>query len=355
MARSGRPRRRRTAGLPLLPFLPGLPQARRRAAGSTARAVRALKAAPAPRPRRPTGSRKPAGRWLRASWTGMAGSRSYEVYLPAGHRRTSRVPLVLLLHGCDQSARDFAAATRFPSVADRHGFVLVVPSQSRAVQPGGCWRWYEPRHQARGMGEPALLAGITAAVLAEPSRWRIDPSRVYVAGLSAGAAMALTLGAGYPDVFAAVGVHAGPPYRAATSARGALAGMKGRAVPGALPANRPMPPLIVVQGVADLVVDVRAGRQVVDQWLAHDAARGAAGGDPPPVVRSRSTAHRSADGRTYTVTRWYTARGRKRLEYWRIDRLGHAWSGGAPDLPYSDPRGPRAGTAMWRFFTAHSR
>jgi poly(hydroxyalkanoate) depolymerase family esterase len=353
--RSGRTRRRRTAGVPLLPFLPRLPPPRRRRAARSAAALPVPVKPPKP-PRRQGSApgRRPAGRWLRATWTGAAGSPAYEIYLPAGYRRTARVPLLLLLHGCDQGARQFVAATRFTTLADRHGFVLVAPSQSRVAQPGGCWRWYETAHQARGAGEPAVLAGITAAVLAEPARWRIDRSRVYVAGLSAGAGMALVLAAAYPDVFAAAGVHSSPPYRSATSGRNALPAMHGHG-----PSRRPatgagMAPLIVVHGVADTVVHVRAAEQVVDQWLAHDAARAAAAGGSPPVTRSRTAARRSADGRSFTVTAWYTARGRKRLEYWRVDGLGHAWSGGLRDASYSDPRGPRAATAMWRFFSAHA-
>jgi len=267
----------------------------------------------------------------------------------------ARVPLVMLLHGCNQTAEQFAAATRFTALADRHGFLLVAPRQSRASQPGGCWRWYEAAHQRRGAGEPAVLAGIAATVIAEPVRWRIDPFRVYAAGLSAGGAMALVLGATYPDVFAAVGVHSGPAYRSATSGSGALAAMRGRAGHPPPPPDSGFAPLIVFQGVADLVVDARNGEQVTRQWLASDAARATADRSHRAVTRSRATVRYATDGRRHTVTRWYTARGRKRLEYWRVDRLGHAWSGGLRDGSYSDPRGPRASTAMWSFFAAHTR
>jgi len=318
-----------------LPFLAPSP-ARRRAA--------------APRP----AVRRGAGRWVRSTYGGPGGSRAYDVYLPAGHRRAVRVPLVLLLHGCNQTAEEFVAATRFPALADRHGFVLVAPRQTRSHHPGGCWRWFGPGHQVRGAGEPAALAGITAAVLAEPTRWRIDPARVYAAGISAGAGMAVVLAATYPDVFAAVGVHSGPAYRTARSAAGALAVMRGRGVLPETIAGSAFAPMVVVQGVADRVVHARNGDQVVEQWLAHDAARQPSGADPGPVTRSRTTDRRSADGRRVTVTRWYSRRGRKRLELWRVHGLGHAWSGGVRDGSYSDPRGPRASTAMWAFFAAQS-
>ena len=264
------------------------------------------------------------------------------------------MPLVLLLHGCNQTSEQFVAATRFTALADRHGFLLAAPRQTRGHQPGGCWRWYESAHQARGAGEPAVLAGITAQLLAEPTRWRIDRSRVYAAGISAGGAMALILGATYPDVFAAVGVHSAPAYRSASSGRSAFGAMNGRGTPTPpLPGAR-MAPLIVFQGTRDAVVHERGGTLMVEQWLAYDAARSTDARDPQRITRSRTTERRAADGRRFTVTRWYSARGRKQLEYWRVDGLGHAWSGGVADGSYSDPRGPRASTAMWQFFASHT-
>jgi poly(hydroxyalkanoate) depolymerase family esterase len=292
---------------------------------------------------------------VRAAHAGPAGSRAYDVYLPAGHRRASRVPLVVLLHGCNQSAEQFVTATRFQALADRHGFVLAAPRQSRAHQPGGCWRWYESGHQVRGAGEPAILAGIAAEMVAERARWRIDPSRIYAAGLSAGGAMALILAVTYPDVFAAVGVHSAPAYRTASTGRKALAAMHGRAAaPAPVPGARTAP-LILFQGSADSVVHGRSGRLVVDQWLAQHEAGSTGSRDGMRITRTRGSTKRTPDGRRYTVTRWYTARGRKQLEYWDVDGLGHAWSGGIADGSYSDPRGPRASTAMWQFFATHSR
>jgi poly(hydroxyalkanoate) depolymerase family esterase len=264
------------------------------------------------------------------------------------------MPLVLLLHGCNQTSEQFVAATRFTALADRHGFIVAAPRQTRGHHAGGCWRWYESAHQARGAGEPAILAAITAELFAEPSRWRIDRSRVYVAGISAGGAMALILGATYPDVFAAVGVHSAPAYQSARSGGSAFGAMNGRGTPTPPVPGAQMAPLIVFQGTADAVVHERGGGLMVEQWLAYDAARCTGARDPRRITRSRASEKRSADGRRYTVTRWYSARGRKQLEYWRIDALGHAWSGGVADASYSDPRGPRASTAMWQFFASHS-
>jgi poly(hydroxyalkanoate) depolymerase family esterase len=348
------------AGQSLFAFLPALPVRRRRRKVVARTALPGLPRVPLPAPARRVAAKRSAarsgtpGRWLRSTYTGPSGSRSYDVYLPAGHRRTTRVPLVMLLHGCNQASEEFVAATRFAALADRHGFLIVAPRQTRGHQPGGCWRWYESGHQARGAGEPAILAGIAAQMLAEPSRWRIDPSRVYAAGISAGGAMALVLAATYPEVFAAVGVHSAPAYRSATSGGSALGAMQGRGTVPAPPPGALMAPLIVFQGTADAVVHARSGSLVADQWLAYDTARSTVRRDPQRITRSRAVAKSSADGRRYTVTRWYSARGRKQLEYWRVEGLAHAWSGGLKDGSYSDPRGPRASTAMWQFFAAHS-
>jgi poly(hydroxyalkanoate) depolymerase family esterase len=295
--------------------------------------------------------RRRPGRWV-AGPPAPIGGRSYDVYLPAGHRRRTKAPLVVLLHGCLQTPAEFADATRFVAVADRNGLLLVLPHQDRRHQPQRCWRWYEARNQRRGAGEPGILAGITAQVLAEAERWRADPARVYVAGLSAGGAMALALAATYPDVFAAVGVHSAPPYRSAVNVAQSLTAMAARTAVPAPPAGAPaMSPLIVLQGSADTVVRPANGPRDAEQWLAYRAAGSAT--DPVSEQRTRVDDGRSPDGRHWTRTRWYTTRGQRVLELWRIDGLAHAWSGGRPGGSYSDPAGPRAATLMWNFFRTH--
>lgn len=282
------------------------------------------------------------GRWVAGP---ALGGRLCPVYLPAGHRRGRRAPLLVLLHGCDQDAEGFVDTTRFTAVADRHGIVLVAPEQTRPRHPNRCWRWYEARNQQRGVGEPAALAGVAMAMVEEQGRWRVDPRRVYVAGISAGGAMALVLAATYPDVFAGVGVHSAPPYRSATGPAGAFAAMSARSVaPGPTRGAPPMPPAVVVQGMADRVVHPDNGARVAAQWLAFH------GGDP---LRSTTAAGASGDGRGYRTTRWFGQRGRTLLELWQVDDLAHAWSGGRPGGSYSDPAGPRAATLMWRFLRRH--
>ncbi len=247
----------------------------------------------------------------------------------------------MLLHGCDQQAEEFVDATRFTTVADRHGIVLVAPEQTFHFHPNRCWRWYEARNQERGRGEPAVLAGVVSAMLDEQSRWRIDRRRVYVAGLSAGGAMALVLAATYPDLFAGVGVHSAPPYRSATGPAGAFAAMTARAAPpDPAPGALPLPPAVVFQGMADRVVSPVNGSRVAAQWLAYYG--GFCGGGP-----LRSSASVSESG--VRTTRWYARRGRAVLQLWLVDGLGHAWSGGRSGGSYSEPSGPRAATLMWRF------
>lgn len=281
------------------------------------------------------------------------GGRVYDVHVPAGRHR-GPLPVLVLLHGCAQTADEFLDSTGFAEIADRDGVLLVVPHQELRHHARRCWRWYEAAHQGRGAGEPGLIAGIVEQVLAEPERWTADPARVYAAGISAGGAMALVLAATYPDVFAAVGAHSAPPYRAATRIVDALLAMAGRNGAPRPEAGDRMAPVVCVQGTADRVVRPANGDHVAEQWLAYHVASEAAGGrGPVRALPSHRVRGRSGDGTRYTVRRWYTRRGRTALEYWSVDGLGHAWSGGRPDGSFADPRGPRAATLMWRFFRRH--
>lgn len=333
-----RRRTRRTPAARLTPVAPAAlrpPPARKRPAAEPAA--------------RPVAVPATSGRWHQA----RSGGHPYAVYLPRGLRRGRPVPLLVLLHGCGQGPADFAAATRFNEVADRNGFLVAYPEQTVAHNSQRCWNWFERGHQGRGAGEPAAIAAITGEVVAETKRWRVDTGRVYVAGLSAGGAMAMVLGATYPDVYAAVGVHSAPPYGSAGSRTGAWGAMAGHGQvnrPGVGPSG--MPPTVVVQGSRDTVVRASNSGRVTDQWLAFHAAAGAGPTDPGRIVRSASSTRPAGQDRGHTVTRWYTADGHKRLEVWQIDGLAHAWSGGLPGGSFTDPRGPRASTLMWRFLSA---
>jgi poly(hydroxyalkanoate) depolymerase family esterase len=315
---------------------------------------------------RPTTARKPAtpalsatgkGSWRQARYTGAGGTRAYRVYIPTGLGRTRKVPMVLALHGCGQNALDFAAGTRFNDLADKHKFIVVYPEQGVTHNGQRCWNWFRRAHQFRAEGEPAILAGIVRRVSQDVAKWRIDTERIYVAGLSAGGAMAIVLAATYPELFAAVGVHSAPPYRSASGPVDALAAMQGRTGHSHLEnlAIAAMPPMIVFQGSADSTVRSVNAQRIADQWVAfhdHDHDPGEAVGRPRSASTAPGRPGSARSRRGYRVSRWYSG-GHKVLEVWLVTGLGHAWSGGSPTGSYSDSRGPRATTEMWKFFSAN--
>ena len=298
------------------------------------------------------------GTWQRFSHTGAGGSRAYFVYEPSGVAARGPVPLVVMLHGCTQSAADLARSTKMNEVADRHGFVVAYPQQSGQHNGQGCWNWFLPAHQQRAVGEPAVIAGIAQAVAAGGSETPIDPERIFLAGMSAGGAMAAILAANYPELFAGLAVHSGLPYAAATSQEAAFRAMargarKGNGHAETLAAmgerRRPMP-TIVIHGTSDSIVSPVNGARLVEQWLGantlapHESLDGELS-RPSEVVREQVTG-----GHAHTRSRWSDARGRSAVEYLEVAGLGHAWSGGAAGAAWSDARGPDASEAIWRFF-----
>jgi poly(hydroxyalkanoate) depolymerase family esterase len=262
------------------------------------------------------------GRFIKRSYTNRAGTRAYKTYLPVRYHGQS-LPLVVMLHGCKQTPDDFAAGTRMNQLADQLGFIVVYPAQARAANFSRCWNWFGPRDQQRDEGEPSLIAGMTRQVIA---RHNVDARRVYVAGLSAGGAMAAIMGVTYPDVYAAIGIHSGLPYASARDAVSALAAMRGQRTGAAVPL--PAVPTIVFHGDRDTTVHPRNGEH------------GVAGAKLQSEIGE-------AGGRAYTRT---VHRGRPSLEYWLVHGAGHAWSGGNAKATYTDPTGPDATREMLRFF-----
>ncbi len=299
--------------------------------------------------------RRARGIFKKGSFSNAAGARAYRLYVPSGYTGQS-VPLVVMLHGCQQTPDDFAAGTRMNALAERKTFLVIYPEQSREANRSGCWNWFKPDHQIRGAGEPALISGITQRVMA---RYRVDPHRVYVAGLSAGAAMAIVMGATYPDLYAAVGVHSGIAYRAASSVLSALVAMHtGGRAPGQLDGTSPGPaevgvrsmPMIIFHGDRDTTVHSRNGLLVLAQRARMN--RSPAGHtDQPDVVLDG----RIPGGHGYTRSLYADGHGRVVLEHWLVHGLDHAWSGGSPQGSYADPAGPDASAEMVRFFLAHPR
>ena len=277
---------------------------------------------------------------LSRSFACAAGSRSYKLYVP--HRHHSRCALLVMLHGGTQDADDFAAGTRMHVLAEEHGLIVCYPSQSKAANSSLCWNWFHPGHQMRGAGEPSIIAGITSEIVAE---YDVDPRRVFVAGLSAGGAMAAVMGETYPEVYAAIGVHSGLPYQSATDVASAFAamrgdpGMRGRGQRKPRPATNKGPRMrtIVFHGDADRIVHPSNAAKIIQAQTKID--------DNLQRARSRSSASRAY---TRTVARDQT--GSAVVEQWLIHGSGHAWSGGSPDGTYTDPHGPDASREMLRFF-----
>lgn len=284
------------------------------------------------------------GQFLALSFASEAGTLAYKVYVPAGYEAdpARRFPLVVMLHGCTQSPDDFAAGTRMNALADQHGLLVAYPAQSANANGSKCWNWFRPQDQARGKGEPALIAGVTAQVSAD---YRVDPARVYVAGLSAGAAMAVVLGRTYPEVFAAVGVHSGLPYRAAHDVGSAFAAMKGGGARVADAGTHALVPTIVFHGDHDHTVSHANGSAVIAQL---------GGGGVAALERSAEEAGIATGGRRYTRTRYADPAGRPVVEDWRVHGGGHAWMGGSASGSYTDPQGPDASAEMLRFFLQHA-
>jgi poly(hydroxyalkanoate) depolymerase family esterase len=281
------------------------------------------------------------------------------VHVPPGLDARTPVPLVCMLHGCTQDPATFAAATLMNRAADRHDFVVVYPGQSRRRNAQGCWNWFVAEHQQRDRGEPAAIAATVRELVDSNSLCTIDAARVFVAGLSAGGAMAVILGACYPDVFAAVAVHSGLAYRSATSAGSAFevmsrgggdAALQGHAAHAAMGAHARPVPSIVIQGTDDRTVAPANATQVLRQSMItnHLAAPDTCDHDPDQPTSSRIIDGES--GYAYTLSRWIDGRGALMHELLMIDGLGHAWSGGVSGSSYADPRGPSAAEAVWAFF-----
>ena len=280
----------------------------------------------------PTGATPDGGTVTRASFTGAAGTLAYRLYAPSRPRPAA--PLIVMLHGGTQDADVFAASTGMDAIAEREGFLVVYPEQSRSANAMGYWNWFRPGDQRRDAGEPALLAGITRAVLADRD---VDPARVGVAGFSAGAAMAAVLAATYPDLYAGAMVHSGLAHAAARDVGSAFSAMSrgSRVTPGSA---GPVP-LFVVHGDADRTVAPVNAEGVVSS---------AVGADAP----STEVSGREPGGRAWTRRRWTAPDGRVRAEALIVHGGGHDWSGGRAGVAYSDPSGPDAGEMFVAFLGA---
>jgi poly(hydroxyalkanoate) depolymerase family esterase len=286
-----------------------------------------------------------AGQFVERSLTNTAGTRDYKLYIPKTYAGQP-MPLLVMLHGCTQDPDDFAAGTRMNGIAEKAGCFVAYPAQRKSANGHKCWNWFSAIDQQRDSGEASIIADITRTVI---DAYGCDRQRIFVAGLSAGGAMAVIMGNRYPELYSAVGVHSGLPYAAARNLASAMAAMR-RGAPDINVDNSngngnggKALPVIVFHGDGDKTVHPRNGEQIIEQALAHIASterreQGAAGNDGDGVP-------------LYTRAIYEDGKQRPMAELWTLHGIAHAWSGGSSDGSYTAAGGPDASAEMMRFFT----
>jgi poly(hydroxyalkanoate) depolymerase family esterase len=278
-------------------------------------------------------------RFIEGTYRSPAGCRAYRLFIPSRYQERP-LPLVVMLHGCTQSPDDFAAGTRMNFIAEEQDCFVVYPAQPSQANQAKCWNWFRTADQQRGRGEPSLIAGITRQIMDD---YLVDRKRVYVGGLSAGAAAAAIMGATYSDLYAATGIHSGLACGVATDLPSALVAMRqGGSDHKVILDDRPPVPTIVFHGDRDTTVHPNNGDHILEQSVR--------------TMNTQKKVYRGQvpGGHAYTRTILIDANGRGMLEHWNIHGAGHAWSGGSPVGSYTDPRGPDATREMLRFFLEHS-
>jgi len=296
----------------------------------------------------------------------LLGRLTYSLYRPPGS--SAGMPLVVMLHGCQQTALDIARGSRMNLLADKHGFVVAYPQQVKRLQAMRCWRWFQPDAH-NGLAEAAVIAELALALVA---RYKLDRQRVYIAGLSAGAGMAGLAALRHPEVFAAVGMHSAAVLGDALNANAGLHVMRrasrsdvAELADGLIDPDKPFPgmPAIIVHGDRDHVVAPANAGQLARQWLHLNWPSSAGAAHTIPGVGSRhrgggptakSTILAPGTDRQYERTD-YRRNGKPLVRVCMVRKVGHAWSGGDPKLKFNSADGPKASTLIWQFFQMHQR
>jgi poly(hydroxyalkanoate) depolymerase family esterase len=252
-------------------------------------------------------------------------------------RRNERLPLLVMLHGCGQDAAALAASSRMNTIAARERFFVLYPEQDRLSNVQGCWNWYDTRTGRAQAEVNSISAAIEQVCLSQA----VDRNRVALAGISAGGGMAVLLATQHPERFRATTMHSGIAPGVAHSSASAIKAMFGQSVTTSpLPAIAPdvrLPALLVIHGAADHVVAPGNGYEAAMRWGERVGAKAS---KPRRVQRGSRYAALITD---------YRKSGRLIATLCAVDRLGHAWSGGAAGHPYSDPKGPDASRMIWSF------
>lgn len=304
-----------------------------------------------------------AGEWFHGAYLSWTGSRLYQAWIPTGYSYTRPMPAVVLLHGCAVGPDLSAYISRMNEIADREGFIAIYPQQNPFVNPSLCWNFMLSINQQRDSGEPKMIKGILDLV---KSRYRIDGSRVYVMGISAGGGMTSIMAACYPEVFAAAAVHSGGMYKGAVGLLSAADGMlngssydpdqRGRDAWECGGSRRLTMPVLVFHGSSDIVVHPTNGDQAVQQFL--QTSDYADDGLPNDSIAYRPTETIYATvpdgGRSYRVDSYHYG-GKLMARKYTVYGMNHAWSGGRAGMPFSDERGPDASQISWDFFKNFTR
>jgi poly(hydroxyalkanoate) depolymerase family esterase len=295
-----------------------------------------------------------------ASYSNAAGSRAYELYVPASYRAGTPMPLIVALHGCGETADQFRQLSGLDALAAAKGFIVVYPQQSKDANFLGCWNWFVPTQVTRGAPEPSLIAGITSWV---QQHYTIDRHRTYVAGFSAGGAMAEVMAATYPDLYAAVGVGSGCEYTAGAQCaffRSDDPEAAGRRAYQAMGAHARVVPFIIFHGNSDQIVPPVNAQQAVQAGLvtadwADDGVENHSVPSWPTGMRFgwvRGSSRLFGSSQVYTVRSYSDGHRHELAQFWLVNGMGHGWSGGNPAVQYAQT-GPNESAAMYDFFMSH--